>query len=254
MPLNITIDNVRKDYDGRTVLSIAELTIERGEIVGLVGNNGAGKTTLLRLILDLVRSSKGMVRIGGNEVSTSEEWKKHSGAYLDEGFLIDYLTPREYLSLVASTRGVGEGDLADSIERWGDFLDGEERSDRKTLIRDLSKGTVQKIGITSALLGDPQIVLLDEPFANLDPTSQSRLKEILSRQRQRTGALILLSSHNLRHVVDFCTRILLLDHGKVARDVTVGDDSARLLGELERHFAVRTTEYRRRRPYASEGD
>ena len=237
--MNITIDNLRKDYDGRTVLSIAELTIESGEMVGLVGNNGAGKTTLLRLILDLVRSSNGMVRIGGNEVSTSEEWKKYSGAYLDEGFLIDYLTPMEFLSLVAAIRGVGQEGLEDFMGRLGDFVDGEGGVDRKTLIRDLSKGTVQKIGIASALLGDPRIVLLDEPFANLDPTSQALLKEILSCHRQRADALILLSSHNLRHVVDFCTRIVLLDHGRVVRDVTVGDDNARLLAELERFFAVR---------------
>lgn len=237
--MNITIDNLRKEYHGRTVLSIAGLTLESGEVVGLVGNNGAGKTTLLRLILDLVRASEGKVCIGGNNVADSEEWKISCGAYLDEGFLIDYLTAMEFLSLVGAVRGIGRPELQGFLERMRILLDGDVAPDGKMLIRNLSHGTIQKVGIASALLGEPHIVVLDEPFANLDPTSQSALKEILSEYHRRTGALLLLSSHNLRHVVDICTRIILLEQGIVLRDTPVRGDGTALLAELEKYFDAR---------------
>ena len=94
--MDITINQLKKAYGSKVVLDIEQYTIHSGEIIGLVGNNGAGKTTLFRLMLDLLKADEGSVRIGEIEVSSSEQWKEITGAYLDESFLIDYLTPEEY--------------------------------------------------------------------------------------------------------------------------------------------------------------
>ena len=171
----ITISQIQKKY-GTFHLDIEQLTIGKGEVFGLVGNNGAGKTTLFSLILDLIKAGSGQILSGDIPVHTSEDWKKHTGAYLSESFLLDFLTPEEYFEFVGSLHGWNPADVRQFLDRFADFFAGEVVGQRK-YIRDLSKGNQKKVGIIGALIGDPQVIILDEPFANLDPSSQSRLKK-----------------------------------------------------------------------------
>lgn len=239
--MEIRIDHVKKVFGEKTAVDVQEFTIHQGDILGLVGNNGAGKTTLFRMMLDLLKTDEGnilMVPSDGSEVinpAQSEEWKKMTGAYIDDGFLIDFLTPEEYFEFIGKVCGLDKAALE---ERLGFFLPfmANEIMDQKKLIRDFSAGNKQKIGIIAALLNEPKLLVLDEPFNFLDPSSQNILKRLLLDYHQNTGATILISSHNLQHTVDISTRIALLEHGVIIKDLPNEQGSA--IAELESYFAV----------------
>lgn len=233
--MDITINQLKKAYGSKVVLDIEQYAIHSGEIIGLVGNNGAGKTTLFRLMLDLLKADEGSVCIGETEVSRSEQWKEVTGAYLDESFLIDYLTPEEYFYFVGRMCQLDHQTVDERLSSYERFMNGEILGQKK-LIRNLSAGNKQKVGILAALLNNPKLIILDEPFNFLDPSSQSALKQLLLTYNQSTGATILVSSHNLNHTIDISTRIALLEHGKLIRDIDNTDGSAG--SELETYFAV----------------
>ncbi|WP_418587261.1 ABC transporter ATP-binding protein [Phocaeicola sp.] len=233
--MDITINQLKKAYGSKVVLDIEQYTIHSREIIGLVGNNGAGKTTLFRLMLDLLKVDEGSVRIGEIEVSSSEQWKEITGAYLDESFLIDYLTPEEYFYFVGRMCNLNRQTVDERLAAYERFMNGEVLGQKK-LIRNLSAGNKQKVGILAALLNNPKLIILDEPFNFLDPSSQSALKQLLVTYNQSTGATILVSSHNLNHTIDISTRIALLEHGKLIRDIDNTDGSAS--SELETYFAI----------------
>jgi len=214
----IQINNLKKIYKQTTVLDVPELTLHRGETFGLVGNNGAGKTTLFRLMLDLVRTSQGVVRFNGSDVSQFEDWKRVVGAYLDEHMLLTYLTPTEYFDTLRKIYGMSERDLETHLQKYLDLFNGEIL-DQKKYIRDLSKGNLKKVGIAAAMMGNPEVVVLDEPFENLDPSSQVRLKKLIDQEKQRHSTTFILSSHDLAHVTEICDRIVLLEKGRVIRDL-----------------------------------
>ncbi len=230
----ITATGLRKQYSGINVLNISSVSIANGESFGLVGNNGAGKTTFFRLILDLIEASAGEVLIEGEPVARSDAWKQKVGSFLDEGFLIDFLTPDEYFAFTAKLYNKSEGDLTAFLESMQEFFNGEITGSGK-LIRDLSKGNQKKTGIAAALLGDPQILILDEPFTALDPTSQIRLKRMLNELRRTRNMTMLISSHDLNHVTEVCERIVVLEKGLVVKDIATGEET---LKELESYFAV----------------
>ena len=228
----ISIQNIRKVYSGKVVLDIEQLDIPKAENFGLVGNNGAGKTTLFSLLLDLIRASSGQVYSKDMDVSKTEEWKSYTGSYLDEGFLIEFLTPEEYFNFVASLQGLNSNDLQAFLARFEQFFNGEIL-DKKRYIRQLSKGNQKKVGVVAALLGDPEVIVLDEPFANLDPRSQIQLKTIINELTDEKT--ILISSHDLTHVTEVCQRIVVLEKGKVVKDIST---NAHTLAELESYFAA----------------
>lgn len=230
----ITVTNLKKIYQGVTVLDIPSLGISGGESFGLVGNNGAGKTTFFRLILDLIEASSGEVKIDGEKVARRDKWKSKVGSFLDESFLIDFLTPEEYFTFTAKVYNKSEGDVAQFLESMQEFFNGEILG-RKKLIRDLSKGNQKKTGIAAALISDPQILILDEPFTALDPTSQIRLKRMLNELKSTKKMTMLISSHDLNHVTEVCERIVVLEKGKVVRDIPTNEHT---LKELESYFAV----------------
>jgi ABC-2 type transport system ATP-binding protein len=228
----IQITNLQKAYAGTTVLDISELTIQSGEVFGLVGNNGAGKTTLFSLILDLIRATKGKVIINEIAVSKSEEWKSVTGAYIDESFTIGYLTPDEYFNFIGELRGMNANDISGFLANFNEFFN-DEILGKKKFIRDLSKGNQKKVGVVGALMGNPEIVILDEPFANLDPTSQFKLRKIIKEFAAGQGKTFLISSHDLDHVTDVCSRIVILQKGEIIRDVQKTNTT---LAELEEFF------------------
>ena len=225
---------LRKIYNGVAVLNIPEIAVKNGESFGLVGNNGAGKTTFFRLILDLIEASSGEVHIDGEKVARRDGWKSKVGSFLDESFLIDFLTPEEYFNFTGKVYGKSEGDIAAFLESMKEFFNGEILGSKK-LIRDLSKGNQKKTGIAAALLPDPQILILDEPFTALDPTSQIRLKRMLNELKTTKNMTMLISSHDLNHVTEVCDRIVVLEKGSVVRDIHTTEDT---LKELESYFAV----------------
>ncbi len=231
----IKVENLTKQYGGRTVLNIPDIQIEKGESFGLVGNNGAGKTTFFRLILDLIKASSGRILSFGTDVSKNENWKTYTGSYLDEGFLIDYLTPGEYFNYVGKLNGLKSEDVKQYIENMKAFL-GNDITQNKGYIRELSKGNQKKVGIAAALMIKPEVLVLDEPFSNLDPTSQFQLKSLLKDWRDHHKMCMLISSHDLNHVTEVCERIVVLHEGDIVHDLQTNENT---LKELEAYFAVK---------------
>jgi ABC-2 type transport system ATP-binding protein len=230
----IEVKNLVKKYSGIAVLDIPELNIDKGESFGLVGNNGAGKTTFFSLILDLRRATKGQIFIKNQDVSASEDWKNFTGSYIDENFLIDFLTPEEYFQFIANLHGLSKGDLQEFYDQYEELFAGEITG-KKKYIRELSKGNQKKVGIAAALLPKPEVMVLDEPFSNLDPSSQIRLKNILKKLRSEDSVTMLISSHDLNHITEVCERIVILDKGIIVHDIQTSDKT---LEELESYFAV----------------
>ena len=245
----IKIENIKKAF-GQTIASdIPSFTINDGDILGLVGNNGAGKTTLFRMILDLLKPDEGEVtltfpsdsRFSRSEEAiainpaTSEDWKDHTGAYIDDTFLVDFLTPEEFFAFLGKIKGIPQSEIEERLKAF-ERLAGGEIFGNKKLIRNLSAGNKQKVGIMAAMLLKPQVLILDEPFNFLDPSSQNAIKHLLKKYNEETGATILVSSHNLQHTVDICPRIVLLEHGKVIHDIDNKEKQAQTI--LENYFEI----------------
>ena len=229
----ITINHLKKAFGNTVACDIEQFKINDGEILGLVGNNGAGKTTLFRMLLDLLKPDEGDVALDGINPAQSEEWKAATGSYIDEGFLIDFLTPEEYFAFIGKITDKTQEEVDERLKDFEKFAAGEIFGQKK-LIRNLSAGNKQKVGIISALFNNPKLVILDEPFNFLDPSSQNLLKSIMTEYQQRTGATVIISSHNLQHTVDISTRIALLEHGHIISDLDNTEGKAR--EQLEEYF------------------
>lgn len=246
--MKIQIENLKKSFGEKVAVDIESYEIKDGEMLGLVGNNGAGKSTLFRLMLDLVKADGGRVLMhpseeeqsqgiaqGSVDVAHTEDWKDWTGAFVDESFLIDYLTPDEYFQFIGRISGRKQEEVDSFLQDFEQFMAGEVAGQKK-LIRNLSAGNKQKVGIVGAMLLQPKVLILDEPFNFLDPSSQSAIKRLLQEYNRKTGATILVSSHNLQHTVDICPRIALLEHGVIIRDIENTDGQA--AKELESYFEV----------------
>jgi len=229
----IEVKNLKKIYGGRTVVNIPELQIHAGETIGLVGNNGAGKTTLFRMLLDLIRPDQGEILSKDKNVAQGDEWKNYTASFLDEGFLIDYLTPEEYFVFVGSLHNMDQAQVRSYLAQYAEFFNGEILNSGK-YIRDFSKGNQNKVGIAAALMQNPELLVLDEPFANLDPTTQIRLKTLLKNLKVTHSVTTLISSHDLNHVTDVCDRIILLEKGVLIKDIRTTENT---LQELETYFS-----------------
>ena len=229
----ITITNLKKAFGKTVACDIENFKVNNGDILGLVGNNGAGKTTLFRMLLDLLKPDEGEVALDGINPAQSEEWKAATGSYIDEGFLIDFLTPEEYFAFIGKITNMTQAQVDERLKDFEKLAAGEIFGQKK-LIRNLSAGNKQKVGIISALFNRPKLVILDEPFNFLDPSSQNILKHVLTDYNHKTGATILISSHNLQHTIDISTRITLLEKGQIIKDMPNEDGSAR--AELENYF------------------
>ena len=230
----IQVTNLSKKYNETTVLKIENLVIPKGQSFGLVGNNGAGKTTFFSLLLDLIQPTTGHVTNNFIQVDTDESWKSFTGSFLDENFLIGYLTPEEYFYFIGDLRGQNKADVDALLLKYDEFFNNEILNNKKYL-RDLSKGNQKKVGIIATLIGSPEVVILDEPFANLDPTTVSRLKKIIKTLAEDPNVTVLVSSHDLQHTVEVCDRIVALSKGEVVKDIQTSPET---LQELELFFAV----------------
>lgn len=231
--MNLRAENLVKSYDSFE-LSIPELRVESGTSLGLVGNNGAGKTTFLRLVLDLIAADDGRVLLDGEDVSETTAWKESAGSYLGERFLIDFLTPDEFFAFVADVYEVPEEERDERLQQYGSFFTDEPIGQTTKYIRDLSQGNRNKVGLIGALFVQPRLIVLDEPFASLDPRSQIQLKRMLQEMRESRDVTMLISSHDLGHVTDVSDRIAVIEDGEIARDVETTEET---LSDLEDYFA-----------------
>ena len=232
--MRVDVTDLIKRFGDAFSLEIPLLRIKSGQTFGLVGNNGAGKTTFLRLLLDLIKADEGAIAINEWVVEKGDEWKSHVGSYLDESFLLDYLTPLEFFSFVGSVSGLNKTQTLENLEVFRSFLPHEALTNNSKYIRDLSTGNAKKVGIVGALFIQPDLVVLDEPFANLDPRSQIALKSLL-RDIAARGTTLLISSHDLAHVTEICERIAVLERGAIVREIQTSDATLR---ELELYFAA----------------
>ena len=231
--MEIKIQNLVKQYGKNTVLDIPELTIHSGELVGLVGNNGAGKTTLMRLILDLIEATEGYVETNGNRVNEDSTWKQFTGSFIDGRFLIDFYTPEEYFNFIASVYAIDKDTLNSRLAQYQSLMHDEILGTKKYL-REFSEGNRQKIGIIGAMLINPKVLHLDEPFNYLDPSSQMLVAKLIRQMNQQLGTTVIISSHNLSFVSEISTRILLLEKGLVIKDLVNEEGSS--AQELEEYF------------------
>ena len=231
--MNITIQNLTKKFGDKTAVCIPEFHLTHNEIVGLVGNNGSGKTTFFRLLTDLTKADTGEVLLNGINPAHSEAWKAHTGVYLDESFLIDYLTPEEYFNFIATVSGISSATLQQRLQTFESFMNGEIIGTKK-FIRNFSAGNKQKIGIIAAMLSTPTFLILDEPFNFLDPSGQNALKQLICNYAKQNNTTVIISSHNLHHTIDISTRIVLLEDGNIINDFTDVDTDAK--NRLEDYF------------------
>ena len=230
----IHVSNLKKTYNGTTVLQIDTLDIPKGQRFGLIGNNGAGKTTFFSMLLDLIIPTSGKITSNNIQINTSEDWKSFTSSFIDETFLIGYLTPEEYFYFIGELRGWNKADVDSFLKKHEDFFNGEILNNKKYL-RDLSKGNAKKAGIVGALIGNPEVIILDEPFANLDPTSQFRLKKIIKELAEDQNITVLVSSHDLQHTVEVSDRIVVLEKGIIVKDLVPTTET---LKELEMFFSA----------------
>ncbi|MDH6305911.1 ABC-2 type transport system ATP-binding protein [Parabacteroides sp. PF5-5] len=228
----IQIKDLKKQFGDKIAANIPELTIEEGSLIGLVGNNGAGKTTLFRLILDLLKADSGYVLNRGLDVSKSEYWKTYTGSFLDNRFLIDFLTPEEYFYFVGKTYNMTKEMVDERLAMFSRFMN-DEILGQKKYIRNFSSGNKQKIGIMAAMMIRPQLLILDEPFNFLDPSSQLEIRDMIQKMNKEENVTVLISSHNLAYTTDICSRVILLEKGVIINDLA---NSLEAVANLNSYF------------------
>ncbi len=222
--MEIEVRDLVRRHGAAFTLRVPFLRVEKGTTFGLVGNNGAGKTTLLKLLLDLIRADEGAVHVGEESVARSTKWKASTGSYLDASFLLDFLTPEEFFDFVGGSYGISKDDVHHRVEGYHRFL-GDAVSSRNRYIRDLSMGNAKKVGLVGAMLSRPSLLVLDEPFANLDPASQIRLRDHLKDLNEDAQTTLFLSSHDLGRVTEVCERIAVMDAGRIVNDFATTPDT-----------------------------
>jgi len=187
----------------------------------LIGPNGAGKSTTLKILVGLLKADEGVARVGGIDVRKRVEVLRKVGYVPEEPALFSYLTAREVLEYSAKLRGMS--DYEDRVEYLLDLFSLEPDK----VVAGMSKGTLQKLAVCLAFLHEPEILIMDEPMANMDPASQ----HIFKREIKKMGATVLISTHQLSEVEKFCDRVGIINKGKLVAEADVED-----VGELERFF------------------
>lgn len=208
----VQLMDVWKVYNGVQALQGLDLEVLRGEIFGLIGPNGAGKTTAIKIIVGILKMDKGTVRVGGHDVTDNPYGYKRLIGYVPEMVsLPDYLTVEEFLTYSGKIRGVPSPGIREQTDFYLRVFELEEK--RKAMIFFLSRGMKQKAAMASALIHDPDVLILDEPFIGIDPAGQYRVKELFN-ERVRAGKTIFVSTHMLDTAERLCNRVAIIHRGK----------------------------------------
>ena len=210
---SIVAENLTKNYGSFTALSKLNLKIEGSKCVGFLGPNGAGKTTTLKIFTDMIRASEGRALINGIDVHLNKKKALASvGALIESPEIYPALTPREALSMVAEIRGLPRTEAKRKIEETVAEVKMSEWLDKK--VGKFSKGMKQRINVASALLSDPEVIMLDEPTTGLDPRGQAEVRDIV-KDLKKKNRLVFMSSHLLNEVQEICDEVAMIDHGKL---------------------------------------
>jgi len=222
----VRTEGLVKRYDGTLAVAGIDLSVDQGEIFGLVGPNGAGKTTTLRILATLLLPSAGTAEIAGMSVTRNPDEVRRVLGFMPDSFgVYDDMKVWEYLDFFARCYGIGPADRRRMI---GDLLElvdlGGKRND---YVQTLSRGMQQRLCLAHALVHDPQVLLLDEPASGLDPRARVELRELL-RELRNLGKTILISSHILPELEELCTSVAIVDRGQVLAQGRVSDIERRL--------------------------
>ncbi len=230
----IDVQDLTKDYGSRRAISGITFKVERGEVLGFLGPNGAGKTTTMRIITGFMPPTSGTVTIAGYDVfSQSLEARRHVG-YLPESVpLYTEMSVRGYLDFMAKIKGVPRSNRRAQVDRAMEATGVEDRA--RQLIGKLSKGYRQRVGLSQALLGEPDVLILDEPTVGLDPRQITEVRDLI-KEIGREHAVI-LSTHILPEVSMVCSRVLIVDDGKEVAE----DTPENLMRQLRGSEAVQVT-------------
>ena len=209
--------NLSKKYEDILALNEVNLTIERGEFFGLLGPNGAGKTTLLKILTGQLRTTKGEAEILGMNIENNlMEVKRKIAIIPEQESPPSFLTPREVLEMVSSIRKIDEP----KIEYWIDFFDLQPMEGR--VCRNLSRGQKQKVMLAAAFISETELMFLDEPFINLDPIVQTKVREWLIEYVKK-GGTIFLNTHLLENAQRLCDRAAIIHEGKIQSVIELKD-------------------------------
>lgn len=211
----IETDRLTKTYGRRTAVSAVSLTVRRGEIYGFLGPNGAGKTTTMRMLLGLVRPSSGTARVLGAAAGDPTALRS-LGAMIETPSFYPYLSGRDNLRVVARAGSIPVSSVAEVLDQTGMSADADRR------VGSYSMGMRQRLGVAAALLGRPELLILDEPTNGLDPKGMAAMRDLLQALRSR-GTTIMLSSHQLHDVEVLCDRAGIISHGSLVREAFLDD-------------------------------
>lgn len=214
----LKVENVRKTYGSLVAVDNLSFTVKSGEIFGLLGENGAGKTTTFRMIMGLLKPDNGLITLDGEKIDYKQTDK--IGFVTEERSLLTKLTVKEMILFYGVLKGMDEQTIDKKLDYWLEKFEITEYKNKK--IKELSKGNQQKIQFISAIINDPKLLILDEPFTGLDPINVGLLKNAV-KELQKNGCSIIFSSHQMEYIEDFCEQLIILVHGKSILNGTLSD-------------------------------
>jgi ABC-2 type transport system ATP-binding protein len=224
----IKVSSIRKKISENFRISIDDLSIKDGEIVALIGTNGSGKTIFLNSVLNNILLDSGSIEIG-NIDNKSNNWKKFTGVYMNENYLLDFLTPIEFLNFIGKFYNVSVKEIPGIIEKYTIFLGRDLSSLKDKRINKLSRGTKDKIGIIAASFYQPRLLIFDEPFSHLDTPSILFLLNEWEMINKQLNTTLIVSSPTINEISSICSRILLMEQGKIKYDLIQNSENLKLL-------------------------
>lgn len=207
--MKLELKNIKKSFEDKEVLHGVSFSVESGRALGLLGRNGAGKTTTMRIIMDVFRANEGEVLLDGKKFKPDGS---QVGYLPEERGLYPKKVVKEQMMYLAMLRGMTKKQAAKSTAKWLEKLQVSEYTDKK--LETLSKGNQQKVQLAATLVGEPEIVILDEPFSGLDPVNSQILKDVITELISE-GRIVIFSSHQMSYVEEFCEDIAIINHGDV---------------------------------------
>ncbi|WP_049904633.1 ABC transporter ATP-binding protein [Natrialba asiatica] len=225
----LRVDELRQSYGAVRAVDGMSFDVERGELFGFLGPNGAGKTTTIRSLTGQIVPDGGTISVLGTDPTTTPlETRRRVGILPEQASPPSFLTPREYLEFVGDVRDLDETTVAAGIERWAERLG--FASKLETLHTDLSRGQQQKVMIAQAFIHEPDVVLIDEPLANLDPLVQEQVKQFLTAYAADDNA-VFVSTHNIDVAADICTRVGIVADGRIVTERSLANETGDTLLE-----------------------